>query len=89
MALNVSFQKDKIPAGKFTLVQNSRISKKAYKSVQFLNVLMLHHLYPNLYAPYIMYIISTDMKMYQLFIFMAYFFGSIFLFVNVKYSKGK
>lgn len=78
MALNVSFQKDKLPAGKFTLIQNSRISKKAYQSEQFLNVLMLHHLYPHRFAPYTIYIISTDMKMYQLFISMAYLFAVFF-----------
>lgn len=89
MALNVSFQKDKIPAGKFTLIQNSRISKKAYQSEQFLNVLMLHHLYPHRFAPYTMNIISTDTKLYQLFISMAHLFAVFFLFVNVKYSKGK
>lgn len=84
MALNVSFQKDKIPAGKFTLIQNSRISKKVYQSEQFLNVLMLHHLYPHrLVIPslcpiYNVYIISTDTKLYQLFISMAYLFAVFF-----------
>lgn len=78
MALNVSFQKDKIPAGRFTLIQNSRISKKAYQSEQFLNVLMLHHLYPHRFAPYTINIISTDTKLCQLFISMAYLFAVFF-----------
>lgn len=83
MALNVSFQKDKIPAGKFTLIQNSRISKKVYQSEQFLNVLIMHvdaaSFVPASLCPiYNVYIISTDTKLYQLFISMAYLFAVFF-----------